>query len=77
MIREIEKRKKDGQTRLLIIKQKKDLNKKINKVIEKNKKRTVKPRRKIEKSIHLINKLPYNNNQKVINKEKTINYFEY
>ena len=77
MIREIEKRKKDEQTRLLIIKQKKDLNKKINKVIEKNKKITVKPRRKIEKSIHLINKLPYNNNQKVINKEKTINYFEY
>ena len=77
MIREIEKRKKDEQTRLLIIKQKEDLNKKINKVIEKNKKITVKPRRKIEKSIHLINKLPYNNNQKVINKEKTINYFEY
>ena len=77
MIKVIEKRKKDDQTRLLIIKQKEDLNKKINKVIEKNKKLIVKPRRKIEKSIHLINKLPYNNNQKVINKEKTINYFEY
>ena len=77
MIKEIEKRKKDDQTRLLIIKQKDDLNKKINKVIEKNKKLIVKPRRKVEKNIHLINKLTYNNNQKVINKENTINYFEY
>ena len=77
MIKEIEKRKKDDQTRLLIIKQKDDLNKKINKVIEKNKKIIVKPRRKVEKNIHLINKLTYNNNQKVINKENTINYFEY
>ena len=77
MIKEIEKRKKDEQTRLLIIKQKDDLNKKINKVIEKNKKLIVKPRRKVEKNIHLINKLTYNNNQKIINKENTINYFEY
>ena len=77
MIKVIEKRKKDDQTRLLIIKQKEDLNKKINKVIEKNKKLIVKPRRKIENNIHIINNLTYNNNKGVINKENTINYFEY
>ena len=77
ILKEIDKKKKEEQTKNLIIKQKNDLNKKINKVIEKSQKLLFKPKRKTEKNIYLMDLHSKKKIKKPVNQENPYELLEY
>ena len=77
ILKEIDKKKKIEQTKNLIIKQKNDLNKKINKVIEKSQKIIIKQNRKTEKNIYLIDLHSKKKIKKPVKQENPYELLEY